>query len=299
MSMKKNRTTGRKLPVGRILTYIVLIVYAMFVFFPIMTALVTSFIPSQELATNTNFIWWSNNVDWDAYKAVFANDRYLELFGIPGVVLGFFNTMWITLIPLIIGLVVAGLAAFAYSKIDFPHKEGLFRFSIILSSIPLQAFGVIRYVFFSGIGWTGDKGIFALIIPGMFGSIFCMFFLRIFFDGIPDSLIESAQLDGAGFFQCFFKIMVPLGKPAFIARFIFGFVAGYNSYMGPYLYLQGQPKYITLQLYLSQIQSFFPNIGSENIWCAAIILGILPLVVIYLFTQKYFIEGLMVGAVKG
>ncbi len=298
MNKKKNITTGKRIPVGRILVYMVLITYAMFILFPIMTVFLTSFIPSNELATNNEFVWWSKNVSWDAYKMIFANDRYKAIVGLPGVILGFINTMWITLIPLIIGLVSAGLAAFAFSKGSFPHKEGLFRFSIIIRMIPLEALNVVNYVFFSNIGWTGKLGILPLMIPGMFGSINVMFFLRIYFDGIPNSLIESAQLDGAGFFQSFFRIMLPLGKPAFIARFIYGFISGYNSYLGPYLYLQGQPKYITLQLYLSQIQNFFPNIGSENIHCAAVVLGIIPLITIYIFCQRYFIEGITVGSVK-
>jgi len=132
----------------------------------------------------------------------------------------------------------------------------------------------------------------------MFGSIGTMFFLRLYFDGVPDSLIEAAKLEGAGFFTIFFKIMMPLAKPAFISQFIFGFVAGYNSYLGPMLYLQNQPKFVTLQLYLSQIRSLFPNAGSENIYSAAAILGMLPLIVIYCFLQKYFIEGIAVGGVK-
>ena len=119
-----------------------------------------------------------------------------------------------------------------------------------------------------------------------------------FFDGIPDSLIEAATLDGAGFFQCFTKIMFPLAKPAFIAQFIFGFVAGYNNYLAPQLYLQGQDQFVTLQLYLSQIRDLFPNLGDENIHMAAAILGMLPLVIIYCCLQKYFIEGISEGGVK-
>ena len=92
--------------------------------------------------------------------------------------------------------------------------------------------------------------------------------------------------------------MLPLAKPAFFAQFIFGCVGGYNSYLAPMLYLQNQPKYVTLQLYLSEIRSLFPNAGSENIYCAAAILGMLPLILIYCFLQKYFIEGIATGGVK-
>ena len=288
----------KKLTVGKILLYTVLILYTVFLFFPIMTILLSSFVPTDELATSKDFVWWSDNFTLDAYKTIFTYDSYIDLTGMPGLVLGFMNTMWLTLIPLLIGLVMAGFSAYAFSKMDFPFKERLFKISVIIRSIPLGAFGVISYVFYSAIGWTGEIGYLPLLIPGMFGSIGTMFFLRLFFDGIPNSLIEAATLDGAGFFQCFFKIMFPLAKPAFIAQFIFGFVAGYNSYLGPMLYLQNQPNFVTLQLYLSEIRSLFPAAGSESIYCAAAILGMLPLILIYCLVQKYFIEGVSAGSVK-
>ena len=290
--MKKNLTFGR------LLLLVILIVYTVFLFFPIATILLTSFVPSNELATSTKFIWWSDNFNLDAYKTIFQYDSYIDLVGMPGLVLGFFNTMWLTLIPLLIGLLMAGFSAYAFSKMNFPFKEKLFKFSVIIRSVPLGAFGVISYVFYSAIGWTGELGFLPLLIPGMFGGIGTMFFLRLYFDGIPNSLIEAATLDGAGFFRCFFKIMFPLAKPAFIAQFIFGFVGGYNSYLAPMLYLQNQPKFVTLQLYLSEIRSLFPTAGSENIYCAAAILGMLPLIIIYCCMQKYFIEGVSAGGVK-
>ncbi|MBR5570085.1 MAG: carbohydrate ABC transporter permease [Oscillospiraceae bacterium] len=288
----------KKFSLGRALIIAVLVVYTILLFFPIVTILLTSFIPSEELATSKGFIWWSNNMSIDAYKTIFQYDSYIDLVGMPGLLMGFINTMWLTLIPLVVGMIVAGFSAYAFSKMNFPFKEPLFKFSVILRSIPLGAFGVISFVFFSAIGWTGEAGYLPLLIPGLFGSIGTMFFLRLFFDGIPNSLIEAATLDGAGFFQCFFKIMFPLAKPAFIAQFIFGFVAGYNSYLGPMLYLQNQPRFITLQLYLSEIRSMFPNAGSENIYSAAAVLGMLPLILIYVLLQKYFIEGVSAGGVK-
>ncbi len=288
----------KKFTFGRFLLLAVLILYTVFLFFPIITVLLTSFVPSNELATSKDFIWWSENFSLDAYETIFKYDSYIDTVGMPGLLLGFINTMWLTLVPLLIGLVMAGFSAYAFSKMNFPFKEKLFKFSVIIRSVPLGAFGVISYVFYSAIGWTGELGFLPLLIPGMFGSIGTMFFLRLFFDGIPNSLTEAATLDGAGFFQCFFKVLVPLAKPAFIAQFIFGFVGGYNSYLGPMLYLQNQPRFVTLQLYLSEIRSLFPAAGSENIYSAAAVLGMLPLIVIYCFLQKYFIEGVTVGGVK-
>ena len=289
---------NKKITFGKILILAVLVGYTVFLFFPIATILLTSFVPSNELAVSTDFIWWPENFTLDAYKTIFVYDSYIDAVGMPGLLLGFINTMWLTLIPLLIGLLMAGFSAYAFSKMNFPFKEKLFKFSVIIRSVPLGAFGVISYVFYSAIGWTGKLGFLPLLIPGMFGGIGTMFFLRLYFDGIPNSLIEAATLDGAGFFRCFFKIMFPLAKPAFIAQFIFGFVGGYNSYLGPMLYLQNQPQFVTLQLYLSEIRSLFPTAGSENIYCAAAILGMLPLIIIYCCMQKYFIEGVSAGSIK-
>lgn len=289
----------KKLSIGDILTYIVLLVYTVFVFFPILTILITSFVPSTELAVSKEFVWLpEQGFTLEGYQKIFQYDVYQMLTGIPGLLLGFLNTMWMTLIPLIVGLLISGLSAYAFSKLQFAHKETYFRFSVLISMIPLGAFSIISYVFYSNIGWTGDLGVLPLIIPGLFGGISTMFFLRTYFDGIPDALVEAASIDGLGVFGTYFKIMLPLAKPAFIAQFIFGFVAGYNNYLGPLLYLDQKPEFVTLQLYLKNINGLFPEAGSSNIYCAAAILGMIPLIILYCFAQKWFIEGVAMGSVK-
>ena len=214
------RNMKKKLSLGKILLFVLLTVYTLFLFFPIITIFITSLVPSEELSTSISFIWWSDNFSLDAYKAIFQYDSYAELVGLPGLVLGFVNTLWMTLIPLVIGLVVSGFSAYAFSKMDFPFKEQLFKFSVIIRSVPLGAFAVISYVFYSAIGWTGENGVLPLIVPGMLGGLGMVFFLRLFFDGIPNSLIEAATLDGAGFFQCFTKIhaQILLSKNLHIKR---------------------------------------------------------------------------------
>ena len=97
----------KKFSFGKMLLLAALIVYTAFLFFPIITVLLTSFVPSTELATATDFIWWPENFTLDAYLTIFRFDSYIDAVGMPGLVLGFFNTMWLTLIPLLIGLVTA------------------------------------------------------------------------------------------------------------------------------------------------------------------------------------------------
>lgn len=281
--------------VGKIIGYTILIFYCLFLFLPMYTILATSFTSQMQLTSTMSFVWWPE-FTVQPYIDVFEQDPYAWSNGISSFALGFLNTLWITLIPLVVGLIVSGLSAYSFSKLEFPGKEKLFIVEVFTSMIPLGAFGIISYIFYSMIGWTGT--VLPLIVPGLFGSVGTMFFLRMYFDGVPKQIFEAARIDGLGQFGCFFRMMIPLAVPAFVAQFIFGFVGGYNSYMGPLLYLNGQDEYITLQLFLSRVSTVFTGTGMENVHCAAAVLGMLPLIIIYCFSQKLFINGIAVGGGK-
>jgi len=113
----------KKWTLGKVLVYVALITYTIFLFFPIMTVLITSFVPSSELATSKDFIWWSDNPTIEAYISIFSNDSYINVVGIPGLLLGFFNTMWLTLIPLVIGLSWQVWQHFLFQKWIFHLKK--------------------------------------------------------------------------------------------------------------------------------------------------------------------------------
>ena len=292
---EEKKKLTKPVPVGKIICYVMLALYALWLIFPLYTIIATSFTSTEQFTSTLEFVWLPK-LTVEPYAKVFSKDVYAMTTGIPSMLLGFINTMWITLVPLIIGLLVSGLSAYAFSKIKFKGRKTLFALSVLTMSFPVGAFTVISYMFYEILGWVGTP--LPLIIPGMFGTVNMMFFLRMYFDGIPDGLIEAAKIDGLGFWGIFFKIMLPLAKPAFIAQFIFGFVGGYNNYMGALLYLQGNPNMITLQLVLSDIQSLFPGEGMQNVYCAAAVIGMLPLIIIYLFMQRYFIEGIAQGGDK-
>lgn len=222
--------------------------YALLLFFPLYIVLITSFTSVEEITSTTSFIWWPKNFTFSSYGNIFTGDIYAESLGAPTLLISFWNTMWMTLIPLIVGLVVSGLSAFAFAKIKFPGREKLFRFAFILSTVPLGALSVISYTFFSMLGWTGTP--LPIIVPGLFGSMTTVFFLKMYYEGIPDSVIEAARIDGLSTIGTFVRIVFPLALPAFVAQFIFGFVGRYNNYLMPLLYLDGDMQYITLQLYL-------------------------------------------------
>ena len=112
--------------------------------------------------------------------------------------------------------------------------------------------------------------------------------------------MEAAKIDGMGFFGIFFKIVLPLSTPIFLSQFLFAFVGGYNNYSGALIYLANQKQLWTLQLALNQLVSYITGAGGyNNVACAAALMSMLPLLILYAFVQKFFIEGITVGSVKG
>ena len=290
----------RPLTVGEIATYAVLTVYLLFLMAPFLVIVVTSFTPDAEYLEATSYIWWPAHFSLEGYQMVFLDDPY-AVDGIPSLLRGFINSMWITLIPLTAGLFMSTLVAYCYSKNRFPGKNILFFITMTTMFIPLGAFSFVSYMFYQELGWTeGLASVLPLIVPGLFGSAGTIFFLRPYVDSISTEIIEAAQIDGMGFWQIFFKIILPLSKPAILTQFIFGFVGGYNNYSGALLYLgTGDESLWTLQLSLNNLISYLSKgDGGYNVKCALTLIAMLPLIALYMVCQKQFIGGITFGGGK-
>ena len=168
-------------------------------------------------------------------------------------------------------------------------------FTVLMMSMMLP--GVITmtpaYVVYDMVYWTDTY--LPLMIPQAFGTASCVFYLRQYFHGIPNDMLEAAEIDGLGRFGCFCRILLPLAKPALIAQIILWFIAGYNDYFGPMLYLDTERKF-TLQLVLKQMTG-----SADSDWpkiMASSIITMLPMIAIYFFAQKQFIEGIVVTGMK-
>ena len=299
--VKRSAAVGRHFRRGRIAIYAVLAIYTLWILAPFVIILVTSFTTNAEYADAEHYIWWPKHPTLNGYRELFTDDPFM-VNGIPSLLRGLLNTLWITLIPLFSSLFQSLLVSYCYSKYDFPAKNFLFTVTVALMFIPLGAFGFVSYMFYQNLGWTeGPAAYLPLVVPGLWASAGTVFFLRPYLDGIGGEIIEAAKIDGMGFWQIFFVIVIPLSKPALIAQFIFGFCGGYNNYSGALMYLGTQPESMwTLQIALQQLINYFSTSpeGDYGFKCATALMSMMPLIVIYLFCQRFFIEGLTFGGGK-
>lgn len=291
--------SGAHVHVWKIAIYVLLALFTLWILLPFLVIIVTSFTPTQEYMDATSYIWWPKTISFEGYKRLFLDDPY-AVGGIPSLLRGFINTMWITLIPLTSSLLQSLLVAYCYSKWDFPCKNVLFVVTVSLMFFPLGAFGFVGYMFYQNIGWTqGNLAVLPLIVPGLFASAGTIFFLRPYVDGIGNEIVEAAKIDGMGFWKIFFTIILPLSKPALVAQFIFGFVAGYNNYTGALLYLNNASEDMwTLQIALQKLIAYLSGSGDYNFQCATALMAMLPLIAVYIACQKFFVQGITFGGGK-
>ena len=273
----------------KVIIYAGLGLFALFVLFPFAIMLISSFKYKEE--TIGRFTWWPEmGLTLRGYINAFE-----KVASSTSIVEGFFNTLWIILPPTVIGLLVSALSAYAFAKLRFRGKKVMFGLLIATMMVPGIATLVPSYVIWDYLGVTAKASFIPLMIPGMFGAAACVFFMRQAIFAIPNSIIEASRIDGLGTFGCFVKIVLPLVKPALLSQGVLGFVAGYNDYFGPLIYLKSD--YQTLQIAVSVFSDRYS--GDWPSILAANIVAVIPTVLIYIFVQRYFIEGITAGGEKG
>ena len=291
--VKERRARRTTSIIGKIVVFAILLFYAVALLMPFYVLFVTSITPYQERMGSMSFIWWPDEVTFDAFLPFVTTDNLLaDEMGIP-ILRGFLNTMWSTLLTTIVSLFVSGLAAYCYSKIRFKGKEVIFMLQLATMMIPMTTMTVPALLYYEALGWTHSW--LPIIIPGLFGSATTIFFLRSYMASIPNETIEAAKIDRLGPFRIFLKIVLPQAIPAFIAQFIFAFVGGYNNYMGPLLYLSDNAQNYTLQLVVTELRTFYGEPGQV---CASCLIALIPLIIVYIIFQRFFIEGISVGGGK-
>lgn len=196
------------------------------------------------------------------------------------------NTIFLATVGTIGSVLVNSLVAYGFAKIKFKGRNVLF--ALVLSTMLIPGFVTMvpQYILFSKLGWLNTY--LPLLVPAFLGSAFFIFLLRQFMMGIPNELIEAAVLDGAGHLQIWWHIMLPLTKPALITVAIFTFNGAWNDLLGPLLYINDESMY-TLQIGL---QTFKGTVQTQWHYLMAMsVTVLLPVILLFFFFQKYFIEG--------
>ncbi len=286
--IKKNR-----FKVGKVAAFAVCLLYFVLLMVPFYVIIITAITPNIEYGSSTSFIWFPRNPVFQPFLDIFQKDPMILMKGVPSILIGFGNTLWMGLFTCTISVFVSGLAGYAYSKLHFKGKEVLFTIEIATMMIPTATLTIPSFAYYNAIGW--GQGFLPLIVPILFGGAQAIFFTRSFMTGIPDEIVQAAKIDGLGFFGIYLKIILPLSIPALLSQFIFSFVGMYNNYAGPLLYLYENPEWYTLQLALGNMQSIFRDANQQ---CAMAIIAMIPLILVYLVAQKFFLEGVSEGGVK-
>ena len=229
--------------------------------------------------------WIPDPVRWDNYVKAFS------VMPFPAYLL---NTVKITLACLVLQVMSCSIVAFGFARMRFPGRNVLFIVLLSTMMLPAQVTMVPVFKIWSALGFYDT--FIPLIPPAAFGSAFFIFLLRQYFMSIPMEMDEAARTDGAGTFQAWWKVPLPQTKPALAAVAIYSFMAHWNDFMGPLIYLS-DPGKRTLALALWAFQGQY--VTDWHLLMAASTVVMLPLLVLFFAAQKYFIQGVVISGVKG
>lgn len=272
--------TNRWLAIG--VTNVVLIALVIVVAMPFIMMLFGSLKPQNEIYSTSIKVlpsrWFPNN-----YERLFGETMYVRWY---------FNTLFVALSRTILSLLLCTLAGFAFAKYDFRFKKPLFIFVIATFTLPFQVVLVPLYKMTQAMGWTNSYWV--MIVP-FAANAFIIFLARQYMLAIPSELLEAARIDGAGELTIFLRIVMPIVKPALAVMSILLFNQAWNDYLWPLIVLNDQSLYI-LNLALPALRGPYGN--EYGTVLAGATLATIPVVCVFVFMQRQFIEGIMAGALK-
>lgn len=264
---------------------------------PFLMMILTSLKTMEEIFA-PRFVWIPDKWQWSNYTEAFSKGDWGRYY---------FNTFYVTVVTVLVSLLINSFAGYAFAKLNFKGRNVLFFISLVGLMIPPQVtmipvFVILKHIpFAGGNNWLGEGGLGwidsynGLIAPYVAGS-FGVFLFRQFFLQIPKELDDAAKIDGMGRVRAFFKIYVPLSKPVFATLVALKAAASWNEYTWP-LIITNSEHMKTVQLALSVFRD--ENQTQWNLMMASTTIMVLPLLVLFVFTQRYFIEGIVNTGVKG
>lgn len=231
--------------------------------------------------------WIPDPIDWK---------NYVEIWSIIPLGQGLLNSTIVAVSVVSVGTLSSTMAAFAFAKLQFPHKPLLFNVLLASMMIPVVVILVPQFTIYARIGWIDT--LLPLMVPWMLGNVTMIFFLRQYMLGLSSELLDAAKLDGAGFFRIYWSIFLPLTKPAIAANVIIVFMGTWNDYLGPLIYTNS-PERSTVQLVIASLMSYYSEQTDFPIVMTASVIAVLPVITVFIVLQKHFVNSFAISGLKG
>lgn len=269
--------------VARAAQYILLIALTVITLLPLIWMLSASFKLSTEVFTSP-IRWIPETFHWENYVQIWQKVDFGRFT---------WNSAKLTVLVTIIQLLTCSFAAYGFTKCRFPGRDVLFLGYVATIAIPWQTFMLPQYMMMNRMHLVDSH--LGYVLLQSFGA-FGVFLLRQFFLGIPNELLEAARIDGLSEYGIYFRIVLPLAKPAMATLAIFTFVTIWNDYMGPMIYFNTEANKtipLGIRMFVGQYSADYQLI------MAASVLSLVPVLVMYVFCQKYFVQGVATSGLKG
>ncbi len=231
--------------------------------------------------------WIPDPVDWR---------NFVEVFEVAPLAQGLLNSFIVTGLVVVLGTFSSTMAAFAFAKLDFPHKEKLFIALLGTMMIPAVVTIIPQFLVYSELGWIDT--LLPLIVPGTLGNVIMIFFLRQYMTGLSSELMDAARIDGAGIVRTYWSIFMPLCRPAIAANVIIVFMTTWNDYLNPLIFTHS-PQNSTVQLVIASLTSYYEEQTDFPIVMAASIIAVIPVITLFIIFQKHFVNSFALSGIKG
>ncbi len=270
--------------ISRALMWIAVLLLCLISLFPFFWMVRSSLMTKTEIF-GTPMKWWPQEIQWQNYGQAMTQvtfDRY------------FLNSLFLVAVNILGKLLSSSLVAFGFARIEFRGKKIWFALVIATMMIPWSVLLIPQFMLWNQVGFYNTY--VPLTLPAFFLDGFYIFLLRQFFSTLPRDYDEAAILDGASYFTIYSRIILPLCKPALLTVCVFTFMNTWNDFIGPMIYLK-DPKMSTVSLGL---QMFISQYTTEwHLMMAAATVAVAPMIIMFFFAQRYFIEGMTFSGIKG
>ncbi len=276
-----NKTKTR---VISIVTFLILVCLSCIMLLPVFVMLTTALKPASEI--------FQYPPTFIPHQFVFSN--LVTVFDKLNFLPYFFNSLFVSLFIVLGTLLSSSLVAFGFSRYNARGKNFLFMLVMSALMIPYPSVMIPQYILFNNLRWVDTY--LPLIVPSFFGSSYMIFLLKQFFGSIGNEMFEAARIDGCSEFRIFSTIALPLSKTALATVAIFSFMWSWDDLLGPVIYLSSTDKY-TLPILLSGLTSKF-RLPPWNTMMVAALYSALPCILLFIFCQRYFVEGIVTTGIK-